>query len=63
MRMRKKVSVWVSVSENLVSQKGIGFSFGKFGLGKKVSLSLSENLESEKSHGIGFSQNFGIIIQ
>ena len=37
----------VSVSENLVSEKSIGFGFG--------------NLVSEKSIGIG--QNFGIVIQ
>ena len=34
--------VSVSVSENLVSEKSIGFDFGEFGLGKKVSVSVSE---------------------
>ena len=34
--------VSVSVSENLVSEKSLGFGFGEFGLGKKVS--VSENL-------------------
>ena len=37
----------VSVSENLVLEKSLGFDFRKFGLGKKVS--ISENLVSEKS--------------
>ena len=51
----------VSVSENLVSERSIGF--GKFGLRKKVSflvskhlvsekVSVSENVVSEKSLGI-----------
>ena len=43
----------VSVSANLVSKKSLGFGFGKFGLGKKVSVSVSENLVSEKSFGFG----------
>ena len=60
--------VSVSVSENLVSEKSLGFgferfglenkslsfSFVKFGLGKKVSVSVSENLVSEK---ISVSEN------
>ena len=29
-------SLRVSVSENLVSEKSLGFGFGKFGFGKKV---------------------------
>ena len=54
----------------------MGFGFGEFGLGKKVSVSVLENLVSEKSLGfgfgkfgikkslgIGFGKNFGIIIQ
>ena len=67
--------VLVSVSENLVSEKSLGFGFRKFGLGKKVSVSVLENLVSDKkfrfrkiwywkkSLGIGFGQNFGIVIQ
>ena len=31
----------VSVSKNLVSEKSLGFGFGEFGLGKKVSVSVS----------------------
>ena len=33
--------VSVLVSENLVLEKSLGFGFGKFGLGKKVSVSVS----------------------
>ena len=36
---RKKVSV--SVSKNLVSEKSLGFGFGKFAMGKKVSVMVS----------------------
>ena len=32
----------------MVSEKSIGFAFGKIGLGRKVSVSVSENLVSEK---------------
>ena len=39
MVLEKKVSV--SVSENLVSEKSLGFGFGKFGIGKKVLVSVS----------------------
>ena len=65
----------VSVSKNLVSEKSIGF--GKFGIGKEVSVSVSEKFGlgkksrfrfrkiwyRKKSLGIGFGQNFGIVIQ
>ena len=51
----KKVSDLVS--ENLVSEKSIGF--GKFGLGKKNR--FRKILYWKKSLGIG--QNFGIVIQ
>ena len=37
--------------EILVSKKSLGFTFRKFSLGKKVS--VSENLVSEKSFGYG----------
>ena len=37
----------VSVSENLISEKSLGFGFGKFGLGKKYQFRLWENLVSE----------------
>ena len=40
-------------------KKSLGFGFGEFGLGKKVSVSVSENLVSEKSLGFGFGK-FGI---
>ena len=43
--------------------KFLGFRFGQFGLGKKVSVLVSDNLVSEKNLGIGFGQNFGIVIQ
>ena len=36
--------------KNLVSEKSLGFGFGKFGI-------------VNKSLGIGFGQNFGIVIQ
>ena len=70
--------VSVSVSENLVSEKksrfrfrkylvsekSLGFGFGKFGLGKfglgkKFRFRFRKNLVSEKSLGIGFGK-FGI---
>ena len=38
----KFLRVSVSVSKNLVSEKSLGFGFGKFGLGRKVSVSVSE---------------------
>ena len=50
----KKVSV--SVLENLVSEKSIGFGFGKIWSRKKVSVSVLENLVSEKSIGFGFGK-------
>ena len=40
--------VLVSVSENLVSEKSLGISIKKFGLGKKVLISVTENLVSKK---------------
>ena len=65
----------VSVSLIWSRRKSLGFGFGKFALGKKVS--VSENMVSEnkylfwfwkicyrkKSLGIGAGQNFGIVIQ
>ena len=62
---------------NLVSEKSLGFGFGKLGLGRKVSVSVSEKFGlgkksrfrfrkiwyRKKSLGIGFGQNFGIVIQ
>merc|ERR1711954_438812 len=58
-------------------KKSLGFGFGKFGLGRKVSVSVSEKFGlgkksrfrfrkiwyRKKSLGIGFGQNFGIVIQ
>ena len=70
----KKVSV-LNFGKNLVSEKSLGFGFGKFGLGRKVSVSVSEKFGlgkksrfrkiwyRKKSLGIGFGQNFGIVIQ
>ena len=63
--------------KNLVSEKSLGFGFGKFGLGRKVSVSVSEKFclgkksrfrfrkiwYRKKCLGIGFGQNFGIVIQ
>ena len=43
----------------MVSEKNLGFDFGKFGLGKKVSVSVSKKLVSEKSLGFGFGE-FGL---
>ena len=40
-------SLRVSVSENLVSEKSLGFGFEKIWSRKKVSVSVSENLVSE----------------
>ena len=42
--------------KKLVSEKSIGFGFGKFGIGKEVSVSVSEFLVSEKSIGFGFGK-------
>ena len=50
----KFLRVSVSVSKNLVSEKSLGFSFGKNWSRKKVS--VSENLVSEKSLGFGFKK-------
>ena len=47
------MGVSVSVWKNLVSEISLGFGFGKFGLGRKVSVSVSE-----KSLGFG---KFGIV--
>merc|ERR1711928_232541 len=44
--------VSVSVSENLVSEKSLGFGYGKFGFGNKVSVSVSENF------GLGKKSSF-----
>ena len=50
--------VSVSVLENLVSEKSVGF--GKFGLKKNVSVSVSENFgPGKKSLGFGFAE-FGL---
>ena len=71
----KFLRVSVSVSKNLVSEKSLGFGFGKFGLGRKVSVSEKFGLGKKsrcrfrkiwyrkKSIGIAFGQNFGIVIQ
>ena len=44
------------VSENLVSEKNLGF--GEFSLGEKVSVSVSENLVSEKKSWYRFWSKF-----
>ena len=46
--------------KNLVSEKSLGFGFGKFGLGRKVSVSVSEKFGLGKSLGFGFGK-FGIV--
>ena len=43
---------------HLVSEKCLGFGFGEFGLGKKVSVSVM----GEFGFGIDFGQSFGIVI-
>ena len=43
----------VLISENLVSEKGLGFGFGEF-VSEKVS--VSENLVLKKSLGFGFGK-------
>ena len=43
--------------------RGFRYRFRRIWSRKRVSVLVSENLVSEKSLGIGFSQNFGIIIQ
>ena len=48
--------------KNLVSEKSLGFGFGKFGLGRKVSVLFRKIWYRKKSLGIGFGQNFGIVI-
>merc|ERR1719270_3196450 len=45
----------VSVSKKLVSEKSIGFGFGKFGIGKEVSVSVY--LVSEKKVSVSVSEN------
>ena len=50
-------------SENLVSEKSIGYDFGKFGLKKKSRFRFPKIWYQKKSLGIGFAQNFGIVIQ
>ena len=44
----------VSVSENLVLEKSLGFGLGEFGLRKKVLVSVLENLVSEKKYRFWF---------
>ena len=46
----KFLRVSVSVSKNLVSEKSLGFGFGKIWSRKKVSVSVSENLVSEEKY-------------
>ena len=48
--------VSVSVLENLVSEKSLGFR--EFGLGKKVSVSVSENWVSEEKSWYWFRSKF-----
>ena len=69
----KSLTVSVSVSENLVSEKksrfrfrknlvsgkSLRFGFGKFGFGKKSLFRFRKNLVSEKSLGFGF-RKFGL---
>ena len=75
--MITKASIVPHHTKNLISEKSLGFGFGKFGLGRKVSVSVSEKFGlgkksrfrfrkiwyRKKSLGIGFGQNFGIVIQ
>ena len=42
----------------MVSEKSLGFGFGKFGLIKKILVSVM----GELGLGIGFGQSFGIVI-
>ena len=51
------VGVSVSVSENLVSEKIIGFGFGKFDIVKKVSVSVSVKILVSS-----FSDSKGILL-
>ena len=53
----KSLRVSVSVSENLVSKKSLGFGFEKNWSLKKVSVSVSENLVSEKKSRFRFRKN------
>ena len=43
--------------------EGIGFGFGKFGIGKKSRYRFRKIWYQKKSLGIVFGQNFGIVIQ
>ena len=54
----KSLRVSVSVSENLVSEKSLGFGFEKIWSRKKVSVSVSENLVSEKKYRFQFRKNW-----
>ena len=53
----KFLRVSVSVSKNLVSEKSLGFGFGKIWSRKKVSVSVSENLVSEEKYRFRFRKN------
>ena len=50
----KFLKVWVSVSDDLVSKKCLGFGFGENWSWKKVS--VSENLVSEKKYRFQFQK-------
>ena len=49
--------VWETVSKIFVSEKSLGFGFGKFGLGKKVSVSVSEKFGLGKKVSVSVSEN------
>ena len=53
----KSLRVSVSVSENLVSKKSLGFGFGKFGFRKKVSLSVSKKFGLRKKVSVMVLEN------
>ena len=52
--------VSVSVSENLVLEKSLGFGFGEFGLGKKSLTFVSKNWVSEEKSRYRFRSKFCI---
>ena len=56
----KSLRASVSVSENLVSEKSLGFGFEKFGLGKKILVSVSEKFGLGRKVSVLVSEKFSL---